>query len=86
VAKIGNKMRFSAFFFVFFFIDIQQNIFDLGHGNKKCSSIIFGHFMFSQQKIFSLKIFQDGPQSQKHGKFKSKKQSFTDFNSFLYEA
>ena len=35
--------------------------------------------MFSYQIIFSLKIFHVGPQGLKHGKFKSKKQNFTNF-------
>ena len=84
-----RKTRFFAFFgvfFAFFLIEIHQNIFDLGHGNKKCLGIIFRHFMFSLLNIFSLKIFHDGPQDWKHGKFKSKKQSFTNFNAYLLEA
>ena len=35
--------------------------------------------MFSYQIIFSLKIFHDDPRGLKHGKFKSKKQNFTNF-------
>ena len=73
-------------FLAFFLIEIHQNIFDLGHGNKKCLNIICKHFMFSLLKIFSLKIFHDGPQDWKHGKFKSKKQKFTDIKFLLHEA
>ena len=68
-----RKTRFFCLFLAFFLIEIHQNIFDLGHGNKKCLGIIFRHFMFLLLKIFSLKIFHDGPQDWKHGKFKSKK-------------
>ena len=35
-----------------FLIEIHRNIFDLGHGNKKCLGIIFGHFLFSKPPIF----------------------------------
>ena len=77
---------FFAVFFAFFSIDNKQNIFDLGHGNKKCLLIIYRHFLFSQVKIFYSKIFQDGPRAGNHSKFKSKKQNFRDFNFLLHEA
>ena len=44
------------------------------------------HFLFSYQIIFSLKIFHDGPRGLKHGKFKSKKQNFMNFNFIYSEA
>ena len=73
-------------FFVFFLIEIHQNIFDSGCGNKKCFGIISKHFMFSYQIFFALKIFHDGSRGSKHGKFKSKKQTFTNFNFIWSEA
>ena len=51
----------KAHFFEFFFIEIPQNIFGSGCGNKKCLGMMSKHFMFSVQKIFSLKFFDDGP-------------------------
>ena len=73
-------------FFRFFEIEIQQNIFDSSCRNKKCLGIISKHFMFSYQFFFSLKIFHDGSRGSKHGKFKSKKQNFTNFNLIQSEA
>ena len=40
--------------------------------------------MFTAKKFF-LKIFHDGHETRKHGKFKSKKQIFTDFRFLLHE-
>ena len=42
-------------------------------------------FVFIAKNFFK-KIFNDGPRTRKHGKFKSKKQIFTDFWFFLHEA
>ena len=52
---------------------------------QSCSFIIVGQLLFSQVRIFSLKIFQGGPLPPKHAKFKSKKQQFLDFKFFLHE-
>ena len=59
--------------------EIHQKFFKSSFGNKKCLDMISKHFMFSYQIIFSLKMFHDGPRGLKHGKFKSKKQNFTNF-------
>ena len=66
-------------FFEFFLIEIHQNIFGSGFGNKKCLGMISKHFMFPYQNIFYLKIIHNGPQGSKRPKFKSKKQTFTNF-------
>ena len=79
---MAKKRIFSPFFL----IETHQNIFDSSSGNKKWLGMIFEHFTFSYQKIFSLKIFHDGHRIPKHGKFKSKKQIFTDFRFLLHEA
>ena len=48
--------------------------------------MISKHFMFPYQHIFSLKMFDNGPQGSKRPKFKSMKQNFTDFPFLLHEA
>ena len=79
---MAKKRIFSPFFL----IETHQNIFDSGGGNKNCLGIISKRFMFSYQFFFSLKIFHDGSRGSKHGKFKSKKQNFTNFNLIQSEA
>ena len=53
---------------MFFLIENQQDILEMGRGNKKCLFLIYKHFLFSQLKIFSLKIFQNGQGVAKNGK------------------
>ena len=75
VAKNGK----NCVFFAFCLIENHRDIWEMGRGNKKCLFMIYKHFLFSQLKIFSLKIFQNGHRTRKHGKLKSKKQIFTNF-------
>ena len=82
MAKNGEK----HVFFGFCLIENHRDIWEMDHGNKKCLFLIYKHFLFSQLKIFSLKIFHDGHGTPKHGKFKSKKQIFLDFCFLLHEA
>ena len=82
MAENGKKNAF----FEFFLIEIHQNIFDSGCGNKIFLGMISKHFMFSYHKFFSLKVFHDGPRGSKHAKFKSKKQNFTNFKFLKFEA
>ena len=84
--RILFKTSKKRIFFAFFLIENHRDILEDGRGNKKCLFIIYTHFLFSQLKIFSLKIFQNGHQTQKHGKLKSKKKIFTNFQFLLHEA
>ena len=56
VAKNGKKRIFLAFCL----IENHRDILEMGRGNKKCLFLIYKHFLFSQLKIFPLKIFHDG--------------------------
>ena len=81
----GRKWQ-KRIFFGFFLIEIHQNIFEPGCGNKKFLGMISKHFMFSYHRFFSLKVFHDGPRGSKHAKFKSKKQNITNFKFLKFEA
>ena len=79
-------MAKNRVFFAFCLIENHRDIWEMGCGNKKCLFIIYKHFLFYQLNIFSSKIFHDGHRTWKHGKFKSKKQIFSDFCFLLHEA
>ena len=81
----GQKWRKTWFFWVLLKRKSSRHFGD-GFWEKKCLFMTYKHFLFSQLKIFSLKIFHDGHWTPKHGKFKSKKQIFLDFCFLLHEA
>ena len=73
-------------FFVFFQFKVHKNIIDLSHGNQKCACRIANDFLFKKPKFSNFKICHDGSQGSKHNRFKSKKQTFKDFDFCLFEA
>ena len=52
MAKNGEKHGF----FAFCLIENHQDIWEMGHGNKKCLFMIYKHFLCSQLKIFFKKF------------------------------